>query len=137
VWPGGQPPPGRWEQIVVASIGSTALAAIFGTLDDQIARLRYAGSDATLNGTVEQTFIAGIERTNIPTENGTYNSIAGAVRYDAANEPAAWSTNNAIVGEPVDVLEYGKTEWAAARVASRTQVSGAVRLQLNAEFQEI
>ena len=104
-----------------------------------VVQVQYAGTDATLDGTITSAFLAGSpESARMATEEGMVNGAAGSVRYKTSAEPSAWSSAGAIVGQVVKVLYYGMADWTVAdrfRVAGRKEVLGAVRLQIIAEYE--
>lgn len=123
----------------MSDIGAEAVAAVYSALSDAQVQLRYAGSDTDLAGTITTVIGTGIEETRQPTDEGMYNLESATARYASADEPDAWGTNRAIMGQPVEMLLHGDTDWDEARklrVANRKVFAGGVRLDLIAEFEE-
>jgi len=104
---------------------------------DNVVAIRYAGENADLTGTVTDAFSTGVEALRAITEQGMYNGQDGIVRYAQSDEPTAWATDHAIVGQVVEVQLPGDEDWSRLRVARRLVMAGAVRLNLTSEFEEM
>ena len=122
----------------MADIGKTILDACIAAMGaDVTVDIRYAGDNADLDGTVTDAMSTGVEMLRAITEEGMYSGKTGVVRYAKEDEPTAWATNQAILGQVVEVTLPGETEWSKLRVAGRMVMAGAVRLTLTSEFEEV
>lgn len=124
----------------MSDIGATIIDSLRSALPDANAQVRYAGENDDLNGTVEEAVCTGIERTGTTSEQGSYDITTGTVRFKKSLEPTAWGTDIAIIGQMVEVLLAGETDWDEAvrvRVNNRLVMAGAVRLTVIGEFDEI
>jgi len=112
------------------------ITSLLASQPELAAQTRYAGKDNSLRGTIASALCTGLERTGTTSEQGLYQAIQGNIRYALTSEPTKWKDNNAIVGQPIEILLYGETIWKRARVLSRSESLGMVRLSLDAEFSE-
>jgi hypothetical protein len=116
------------------NIGVTAITYLKATFPSNVATVRYAGQNGSLDGSVE-AFCAGIERTRAQTEEGLYNGADASIRYLSSAEPTAWA--NAINGQVIELQFADTDEWIRLRVTNRKALQGAVRLNVTAEFEEV
>ena len=122
----------------MADIGKTIVDACRAAMGaDVTVDIRYAGDNDDLNGTVEDAMCTGVEALRAITEQGIYAGKDGTVRYAKEDEPTAWATNQAILGQVVEVQLPGETEWSKLRVSHRLVIAGAVRLTVTGEFDEV
>ena len=116
-------------------MGSPSASAIVGSVPSAATvALRVVSGE--LAGSVTSAICTGIDFTRVSTEQGLLVEHDGVVRYGAAGEPAAWAADNAIVGQVVELKQYGETEWRRVRVLTRRNTLGMVRLNVKAEFSE-
>jgi hypothetical protein len=136
----------------MSNLGDKVVGDIQGKLADAQAQVRYAGEDTSLDGTITEAVCTGLERSKENTEQGQYRAIEGLVRYKKADEPDAWGAITKddesgekveipIMGQLVEVLLSPDTDFddgtpVKARVRNRMVQGGAVRLDVEAEFQE-
>ena len=122
----------------MADIAATIISALRTAMGaDVTVAIRYAGDNADLTGTISDAMCTGVEALRAVTEQGLYSGQDGMVRYAKADEPTAWATDQAILGQVVEVQLPGETEWSRLRVARRLVMAGAVRLTLTSEFEEV
>lgn len=121
---------------MTTSPGAEMITSLLASQPELAAQTRYAGKDNSLRGTIASALCTGLERTGTTSEQGLYQAIQGNIRYALTSEPTKWKDNNAIVGQPIEILLYGETIWKRARVLSRSESLGMVRLSLDAEFSE-
>ena len=115
------------------------LASIKAAMPSITSVVRYAGVREGLAGSVSSAICTGIDRTRTITEEGIIDGADATARYESTSEPAAWGAQTgeekaAICGEPIEVLQYGQTEYRRCRVIGRKVTAGTVRLDLQAEF---
>ena len=140
--------------MVDSNLAATALDAIRTMIPDTNAQIQYAGDNDALDGTIAEAICVSVENMRAMSEQGNYNSKECIVRYKLADEPDEWGikldgdettpgtgkTNPAIMGDLIDVLLPGDTEWddaVRARVQNRIVMAGMVRLNLIGEHEEI
>jgi len=110
------------------SMGATLIDTLWQSLPDARATVSYGGE------TIERALCVGVDETWQETEQGIAIANAAAVRYKANDEPASWNTR-AIVGKVLDLILADGAAYRA-RVTGRAAVGGAVRLTIQAEFDQ-
>lgn len=125
------------------NLGETAVDLVAEAQPELVSQARYTtgangtGSNAALVGSIATVICTGLDHTRAQTDQGLYNGADGILRFKTEDEPAAWKTNDAIVGQVIEVLLYGATVWVKVRVMTRRVSLGATRLNVVAEYAEI
>lgn len=124
---------------LMSSLGETVVDAVIAAIPEAVsAQIRYAGDDSALNGSISTVSCSGVEDVKTVDEQGRVAARQGIMRYKKTDEPSAWSEGEgilAIMGELVDVMLPGETEWDNAttlRVRNRLEQAGMVRLDVQA-----
>lgn len=121
----------------MSGLGADAIDAILEGMPTLATQIRYTvatGTNSELVGIVTGGLSTGLEHARVQTDQGLYNGADGIVRYKTSDEPAAWSADNALCGQVVEILLYGQTAWKRVRVHGRREMDGGVRLNVSAEF---
>ena len=110
----------------MAGVGITLFGSIYASFPDARSLVRVNKRDV-----IARAFCTGIEAERDSTETGLHNQAAGTIRFLVSDEPE----KKIMPGTLIEVKTPAMTEYQSVRVNIRYVSGGAVRLEVEAEFQ--
>jgi len=109
----------------MADYGETVFEACYAGFPNQRCKVRLDSKTV-----IERALSAGLQFSTAPSDQGVAIVIAGNVRLLSSEEP-----RKIAVEEKIEVKRTQDADYIPARVAARMETAGAVRLDLESEYQ--
>ena len=114
------------EAIQMANDAASIITEALAAFPDAAAKVRIGKRDV-----IETALCTGLESVSIATGEGLVDGQFGVVRYLYAAEP----TRRPQAGDVIEFRRLATEDWQRLRVMARNVIGGAVRLNVQAEFE--